>query len=73
MQRLTQANLNRWHKALDQIIQETGKAVVECCKSNETEARDRLTRVQAHLLFARAEAGGLSINGGEIKPLSGEK
>jgi hypothetical protein len=73
MRRLTQENLNRWHKKLDQIIAETEKAVTECCLENETEARDKLTRVQAHLLFARAEAGGLSIRGGEIKPLSGEK
>lgn len=63
--------LNAAHKRLDGLIELTEKRRVKACKEGNTDLRDKLERVGAHLRMARAEAGSLDFGG--IRPLSGDK
>jgi hypothetical protein len=58
---LTQANLDASQKGLRDLINMTGAAHAECCERGLTAERDKLRKVQAHLMMAEAEAGDLSI------------
>ena len=69
---LTQDVLDRAHKALDRLIALCDEARVEACNSGQTDLRDKIERVGAHLRMGRAEAGSLEIGGG-VRPRSGDK
>lgn len=70
---LTQANLDASQDGLRKLIDMTGAAHAECCKLGLTAQRDKLRKVQAHLMMAEAEAGDLSIpaDEGQIGTRSG--
>jgi len=70
--KLDQDTLDRSHSQLDRLISRTERARVQACNEGQTEARDTLERVGAHLRMARAEAGSLSLSGG-VRPRSGDK
>ena len=75
MTTLTQATLDASQKGLRQLIETTAAAHAECCDLGYTAQRDKLRKVQAHLMMAEAEAGDLSIptDEGEVSTRSGGK
>mgnify|MGYP003641956994 CR=1 FL=1 len=72
---LTQDILDASQKRLRKLINTTGEAHAECCDRGLTSERDKLRKVQAHLMMAEAEAGNIVIpaDGGEISTRSGDK
>ena len=69
---LTEKTLHGAQDTLRKLINLTGDAHAEMCDKGLTEQRDLMREVQAHLLFAEAKAGGISLPG-DIQPKSGGK